>query len=1144
MKLSEIVSISERLAKSANVERDSSKTSFDSYVVTGRVQDVLRQFVRGMENPKAGRAFSITGPYGTGKSSFAIFLAALFGDQQSKEFKEAILHLRNVDQNLASSWINGRNLIQQSKNSEGESSKPPLRSFGTAEREPLVWTIAKALVRDAEPSELQSAGLDKEDLQNPSQGKVDAASLKRMILTIAANRPVVLLIDEFGKNLQTFGETGAAGDPYLLQELAEASQGVDALPIFIVTMQHLAFDEYVSELGNVQRREWSKIQGRFHDVGFVESPEQTHFLIASAFSRQDSRLDDEIRAWYSKNRHTFREIVDPKLAEAAYPLHPLAMAALPELCNRYGQNERTLFSFLAGDEPKTLRSLLKDCDVRDGDLSFVGLGELYEYFLGAAASFIAASNSASRWLEIELRLRDYQGQLPPLDEKLLKSIAVLNLVSAGGALRASQDNLLSLASQDYGSPEEVQAALNRLAKDSVITYRDFADEWRIWKGSDFDVRSSIEAARMRSQSLTPYELLEEFIDESPLVAGRSSQTTGVLRVFSQVLAKEQISADCVEPGHNSVDGVVLLQLSGAWSAPEFPDNHIPVVVGEAVNPESLRTAAIEVYATASALSEAKRRVDEVAFNELSERLAIARLKLQLECATQWNSQSSKWTLILNNNKTPLSNERTMSELLSKVSDKVYSFAPRISNEMISRRDLTSQGSMARRLLAEALVSEAKSAGLNLNGFGPEVSIYKAVFETTGIHKQVRPDEWEISSPTNPQWKPVWEAIDKVAKASIENRTNLVAFESILSAAPFGLKAGLIWLLVLAYLEHARDDVALYEYGSLVLTIDDAVIERLLKNPGVFSIRMTGVTSGARRQVVSTLGEKWQMPGGAEVKFMTLVRQLSRLFANLPPYVFNARKSLDSATKAVIDVFKSAPEPDQLIFVDIPTALGLPVIAVDSEPLSESQIKAYVNGLAGAVSKARSLYDELLEEIESAIGANFGVIGNLAEKRLLLSAEAGEVAIESLNTNLTSLANAFGRKHITDIEWLANLGMILTEGLPPRQWNDESILVFKNTVKDWSRAWIGVTALAGNAGTHSRAVTLTMPDGTAETRVVDLSHASNMAAKALVEELVEELAGRRGMSKQMAAAAIAAIALNENVSSMGDNQDTKLGGTNV
>ena len=1130
MSLSNFITVSERLAKSANVERDSDKVSFENYIVTGRVQDVLRQFLRGMQSPKAGRAFSITGPYGTGKSSFAIFLNALFSSTSSDQYMQAIAHLASVDKELAEGWERAREQLSPVR-------AVPLRSFGTAEREPLVWTISKALVRDASEEEILAAGLQVADLAKPNSGKVDASSLKTLILSIAEKRPVVLLIDEFGKNLQTFGSSGAAGDPYLLQELAEASQGLAALPIFIITMQHLAFDEYVSDLGNLQRREWSKIQGRFHDVGFVESSEQTHFLIASAFDRKRSSHETLIEAWYSDNRHWIRELVDPDLAQAAYPLHPLAVAALPELCNRYGQNERTLFSFLAGDEPRSLKSLLSELDIEGGTLPFVGMNDVYEYFLGAAASFIAASSSASRWLEIELKLRDYKGQLPILEEKLLKSIAVLNLVSAGGALRASKDNLLSLASSSYGTIGEIEASLTHLAKESIVTYRDFADEWRIWKGSDFDVRSSIEAAKARSQALSTFELMSDLFEPRSSIAGRSSQDSGILRVFGQQIASPVIDGSIFEGLTNSPDGVLLYQVVSEWTLGTFEASHIPVVVAEALSPDVLRQAAIEVYATASALAEAKRNADEVAFNELNERLAIAKLKFQLEIGNQWHPQKSRWTLVQNGTKSTLPNEKSVSEILSKVVDRVYSQAPFVANEMIARRELTSQGAMARRVLAERLIASSEEPDLDMDGYGPEVAIYKAIFEKTGIHSARQQDNFGLGAPSDSTWVPIWEAMSRVGKGSASSRTNLSAFDNALSAAPFGLKSGLIWLLVIAYLQANREDLALYEYGSLVLSLDDAVAERLLKNPGVFSIRHTGVTGGARRQILSRIGEAWGMPGGKEVKFMTFVRQLSRQFSDLPPYVYSARLGLSHQTQSVIAALKDVAEPDELVFTAIPDALGLPRVGVEIPSLDDQVVVAYVNGLAKAIQEARSLYSTLLSNIEKEISASFGVVGAIDEMRAMLSAESEGLPLVTLNSNLRALASAFMRKHITDTEWVANIAMIATDGLPPRQWSDDSFKLFKATILDWSRAWMGVVAISKNAGEASRAVTISRPDGTSETRVVDLDHSLTKDAIRKTEQLLEALVNS-GIPRSLAAAAIAAAALNVNVDGSSDNLGDK------
>lgn len=1126
MKVSSFVRISERLAKSANVERDSEKVSFENYVVTGRVQDLLRQMAKGMINPKAGRAFSITGPYGTGKSSFAIFLNALYSGADTNGFQEALATLEKVDAALADEWRHGRLSL-------GDHSSEPLRAFSTAEREPLVWTIAKSVGASIKKSDLAGSELSKSDLLNPSSGVVDAANLKRLLLKIAKSRPIVILIDEFGKNLQTFGETGAAGDPYLLQELAEASQGVDAAPIILVTMQHLAFDEYVSDMGNLHRREWSKIQGRFHDVGFVESAEQTHVLIASAFEQLNAEVPTEIHKWYLDNRENIRDVVNPDLAERAYPLHPLAMAALPELCNRYGQNERTLFSFIAGEEPNSLRTLLGSFIIDGVSLPFVGLPALYDYFLSSASSFIAASNSASRWLEIELRLRDYKGQLSGIDESVLKSIAVLNLVSSGGSLRASQSNLVRMAVGPNGSPiseAEVIGALKRLADASIVTYRDFADEWRIWKGSDFDIRSSIETARIRAQGLSTFEMLSGTVSSDWVIAGRSSQQSGILRVFDKIIASQSPSLDECQPKFGATDGSLVLVIEGNWKLPELPSNHRPIIVGEARDPKSLRLAAIEVYATASALGEVKSRAfDEVAFRELSERLTVAKLGLQSEIDTQWSASKSKWLKILGNEQMELENKRTMSELVSTVVDQIYTDSPVISNEMIARRDLTTQGSKARRVLAEAIIRSAQLERLGLDGYGPEVAMYRAILEASGIHRS-KDGVWQLTAPNDPKWMNVWGALDQIAADSEEQRLNLSSVENVLSMAPFGLKAGLIWLMTVVYLQANSQDVALYEYGSIVLNMDDAIVERLLKNPGVFSIRKTGVRIGARRQITEQIAMQFGIPGGAEASFMSVVRVLFKQFQQLPPIAYNLKQGISLQSKTIRDAFKSASEPDQLVFIDVPEALGLSSVFVAQKEISDSDRKDFVNGLANVILEVQGIYPKLLADIESKLKIAFAVEGDLSEIREKLAQSSSELDHVALNSLVRTLATAFARQHVTDQEWLANIAMIIAEGLPPRQWVDDSILKFESELKNYSVAWRSTLALAKvGSRTTQRAISFMTPAGLLETRVADLDFVSSGSISKELKALTQKLESS-GLTYAEAAVLIAALSLEGNVGS--------------
>ncbi|WP_414564228.1 MULTISPECIES: hypothetical protein [unclassified Anabaena] len=62
------------------------------------------------------------------------------------------------------------------------------------------------------------------------------------------------------------------------------------------------------------------------------------------------------------------------------------------------------------------------------------------------------------------------------------------------------------------------------------------------------------------------------------------------------------------------------------------------------------------------------------------------------------------------------------------------------NELINRRDLTSQGAKARRELIQAMLEHQYEERLGLEGYGPEVSMYYSLLEETGIHRQ-EDDNW-------------------------------------------------------------------------------------------------------------------------------------------------------------------------------------------------------------------------------------------------------------------------------------------------------------------------------------------------------------------------------------------------------------------
>lgn len=69
----------------------------------------------------------------------------------------------------------------------------------------------------------------------------------------------------------------------------------------------------------------------------------------------------------------------PETAKALYPLEPFSAYAITQAIQRYGQNERSLFSFL---NTKGANSL---CEYEDG---FYGLANCYDYILHNFYSYL------------------------------------------------------------------------------------------------------------------------------------------------------------------------------------------------------------------------------------------------------------------------------------------------------------------------------------------------------------------------------------------------------------------------------------------------------------------------------------------------------------------------------------------------------------------------------------------------------------------------------------------------------------------------------------------------------------------------------------------------------------------------------------
>ena len=136
--LAESISVAGRFARSANLERDATRTEpLDGYVVTARALDVVERIARTAASGPAGGAWSLTGPYGSGKSSLALLIDAAFGNApQTRHIALDLIHQTSPTVG---------NLVREAHQRYGTSKSGFSSGLATAKREPLSHTILRAL---------------------------------------------------------------------------------------------------------------------------------------------------------------------------------------------------------------------------------------------------------------------------------------------------------------------------------------------------------------------------------------------------------------------------------------------------------------------------------------------------------------------------------------------------------------------------------------------------------------------------------------------------------------------------------------------------------------------------------------------------------------------------------------------------------------------------------------------------------------------------------------------------------------------------------------------------------------------------------------------------------------------------------------
>jgi hypothetical protein len=1055
-----------------NLERDTGHPdSLAGYLVTPIVRRALARIASGLIASGTERAWSLTGPYGSGKTAFAVFLSSLMGMTAASR-RSARRVLREADPQLEHS-------LQKTAF---------LPVILTGERAPLDLLLVRALRaaleaewstrRGAKPAvfaEVIRLGARLAEARNGSVTSevVTCFEHARRIVAETTGAGLLLVVDEAGKILEYAAQNPARGDVQLFQALAEVAAGSRDEPFLMVTVLHQAFDEYAARLSAGQRNEWAKVQGRFADLIFQEEPEQLVRLVAAALEPVRRRpslpawrdLVERVSDWASQATGWDRKTLAANL-DRCWPLHPVTAVLLgPLFRGRLAQNERSLFAFLSSGEPLGFYEFLKSATTR----SIYTPDRLYDYVIAALGTSIFGREGRP-WAEIDTALRRLPPDAKALDAKVLKAAGLLTMLGDQVGLRPSGSALES----SFPAEPDVPSSIERLQMSSLLIYRKFRDAYQIWEGSDLDLEQLVREALAQLPTGQPLaSLLMRLAPPRPLIARRHLFHTGTMRYFEawfldgDALVGDAGRAIGEAMSATAGDGLILMALSGAEEAradirrrladgvfTEAKASGIPVVL---VLPSSTAYLA-DLASELTALERVENSTpalqsDPVARKELNSRMDELAQLLEQEVARVFgpeNPDSEWWGP---GGRLAVGSSRELMAALSDLFDLAYSEAPQIRNELLNRHELSSAAAKARRNLLEAMILHREEPRLGFAGYPPEVSMYRSVFEESGLHRQVD-GKWRFVSPDG-SMRGAWNAIEAFLDETERQRLPLHELYERLKRPPFGIKDGPLPVLVSAALLSRESEVAVYEQGSLVPELSAPAIERMLRWPERFKVRQSRIT-GVRLEIFERLARS-VLTGGKSMKtVLDVVRGLMRFLAALPNYARNTARLSREAVR-VRETLLRARDPAQLLFAELPVACDCRSFETE-ERLDEAEVDRFFATLRRSLGELQAAYPHLLAQVEQVIAEAFGLPTTGAALRTELRVRAKQVyplAVEPLLRGFLVRANDEG---LEQEDWLVSLATYLASK-PPAEWADRDQDQFNVQLAVVSRRFRSLEAMA-------------------------------------------------------------------------------------
>jgi hypothetical protein len=316
--------------------------------------------------------------------------------------------------------------------------------------------------------------------------------------------------------------------------------------------------------------------------------------------------------------------------------------------------------------------------------------------------------------------------------------------------------------------------------------------------------------------------------------------------------------------------------------------------------------------------------------------------------------------------------------------------------------------------------------------------------------------WELAAP-DPKSSiyPAWMEIERFLSQTETSPASFAQLTPLLLAPPYGLKEGVLPILYIAAVLNFQHEVAIYEERIYKPRFTVEMLERFVKRPEEFTFQRFRI-QGLR---ASIFAEYSKALFGDSVKktVVELIRPLAQFIGDLPEYTQKTRSSeLSEAAKAVRSAFNTAKSPEQLLFRDLPVALGFSNLKEGAEV----DLTGFAKALQDALRELKYAYPNFLQKQRRLLAQAFHLDEGRALDDLRRTVTGRYAGLEQYTIDADGLRAFIKRltKHEGDDEaWLQNILMFLGQK-PTDKWTDADRAEAEIKLSDFSKRLLDLETL--------------------------------------------------------------------------------------